>query len=195
VTGASALSVAGQAAPLEDDYAEFAIREDGGIDTTGIALQRSPFVEDHPPFLASEPVPPVTISGEEGLDVRYTLDGSDPTADSPRYTGAFSLAEPATVKARYLRGKRPLPFVAAREYRPVFYEPRPADYPLTATFPNGLACAEIRHKPGIRLYDLMRQNRAFADTLEMMVEENTQEIERMRAAMREMASKIRSLMS
>ena len=44
-------------------------------------------------------------------------------------------------------------------------------------------------------YDLMRQNRAFADTLEMMVEENTQEIERMRAAMREMASKIRSLMS
>ncbi len=44
-------------------------------------------------------------------------------------------------------------------------------------------------------YDLMRQNRAFADTLEMMVEENTQEIERMRVAMREMASKIRSLIS
>jgi DNA-binding NtrC family response regulator len=43
-------------------------------------------------------------------------------------------------------------------------------------------------------YDLMRQNRAFADTLELMVDENTQEIERLRAAMREMAAKIRSLM-
>ncbi len=42
-------------------------------------------------------------------------------------------------------------------------------------------------------YDLIRQNRAFADTLELMVEENTQEIEHLRVALQEMASRIRSL--
>ncbi|MDA0748412.1 MAG: response regulator [bacterium] len=42
-------------------------------------------------------------------------------------------------------------------------------------------------------YDLIRQNRAFADTLELMVEENTQEIDRLRTALQEMASRIRGL--
>lgn len=44
-------------------------------------------------------------------------------------------------------------------------------------------------------YDLIRQNRAFADTLELMVEENTEEIERLRLALKEMAARIRSLVS
>ncbi len=42
-------------------------------------------------------------------------------------------------------------------------------------------------------HDLMVQQRAFAETLELMVEENTEEIERLRLALREMASRIRSL--
>ena len=44
-------------------------------------------------------------------------------------------------------------------------------------------------------YDLIRENRAFADMLEMMVEESTVEMERMRNTLQEMASKIRALIS
>lgn len=42
-------------------------------------------------------------------------------------------------------------------------------------------------------YDLIRENRAFADMLEMMVEESTEEMERMRNALTDMAKKIRGL--
>ena len=156
-TGAETLAVGGKSMALEDDYAEFAIHPNGAVDNIFIPLQRSPLIADHPPFLASEPVPPVSIVGGTGFDVRYTLDGSDPTVASPLYTVPLGLAEPATVKARHFRGDRAQPFVAAREYRPVFYSPRPADHALSAAFVNGVLCAEIRHKPGVRLYDLMLQ--------------------------------------
>lgn len=43
-------------------------------------------------------------------------------------------------------------------------------------------------------YDLIVQQRAFAETLELMVDENTEEIERLRLAMREMAARIRGLL-
>jgi DNA-binding NtrC family response regulator len=43
-------------------------------------------------------------------------------------------------------------------------------------------------------YDLIVQQRAFAETLELMVDENTEEIDRLRLALREMASRIRSLL-
>lgn len=43
-------------------------------------------------------------------------------------------------------------------------------------------------------YDLIIQQRAFAETLELMVDENTEEIERLRLALREMAARIRSLL-
>jgi hypothetical protein len=157
VTGVTALSVNGTVVATEDDYVEFTIAKDGSVETHAIPLQRSPLTEDHPPFLASEPVPTVSIVGEDGLDVRYTPDGTDPGVKSSLYTGPFDLSAPATVKARYFRAGRPLPFVASREYRPVFYEARPADYPLMTALESGLSCAELRHAPGIRLYDLMRQ--------------------------------------
>ena len=157
VSGARGLAVAQKAVPLDDECAEFALRGDDTIEVVAIPLQRSPLVEEPPPFLASEAVPPVRITGEEGFDVRYTLDGTDPTSASQLYTGPTHLAAPATVRARYFRGDRAQPFIAVRRYRPVFYPPRPADYPLTDGYAPGLHCAEIHHEPGIRIYDLMLQ--------------------------------------
>jgi len=43
-------------------------------------------------------------------------------------------------------------------------------------------------------YELICQNRAFADTLELMVDENTEEIDRLRTALTKMASQIRGLL-
>ncbi|MFO8014904.1 MAG: chitobiase/beta-hexosaminidase C-terminal domain-containing protein [Phycisphaerae bacterium] len=36
----------------------------------------------------------------DGVEVRYTVDGSEPTAEATRYTGPFTLRDGATVKAR-----------------------------------------------------------------------------------------------
>lgn len=41
----------------------------------------------------------VTMSGEAGAEIRYTLDGSTPNASSSLYSGAFNLNATATVKA------------------------------------------------------------------------------------------------
>ena len=41
----------------------------------------------------------VTISAEDGATIHYTLDGTDPTAESAVYTDALSISETTTVKA------------------------------------------------------------------------------------------------
>ena len=43
-------------------------------------------------------------------------------------------------------------------------------------------------------HDLIVHQRAFAETLKLMVEENTEEIERLHLAMREMAARIREIL-
>ena len=41
----------------------------------------------------------MTISAQSGAIVYYTSDGSTPTEESTRYTGALTLSESATIKA------------------------------------------------------------------------------------------------
>lgn len=55
----------------------------------------------------------VTIkSPKESVEIRYTLDGSDPTLESPLYGGSIHLNESATVKARAFRlGLKQMPMV------------------------------------------------------------------------------------
>ena len=44
---------------------------------------------------------PIEITCEtEGADIRYTLDGSDPTEESTLYSGQFEVTPPVTIKAR-----------------------------------------------------------------------------------------------
>jgi hypothetical protein len=58
-------------------------------------------------------------SDAPGAVIRYTLDGTLPTALSPRYTGPFILGSDATVKARTFGSSGYPSFVAARSYAAV----------------------------------------------------------------------------
>ena len=41
----------------------------------------------------------VSIQAEQGVEIRYTTDGSTPTAESTLYSEAFTLSDTTTVKA------------------------------------------------------------------------------------------------
>jgi hypothetical protein len=58
----------------------------------------------------------VTIAAAGGCEIRYTLDGSIPRADSPRYTAPMTVARSTTVKARCFRGGRRLGPAARTRY-------------------------------------------------------------------------------
>jgi hypothetical protein len=82
----------------------------------------------------------VAIHQGTRTDVRYTLDGSEPTATSPRYTGPFTVSRNTTVRARSFVNGQP---TAAPESR--------VEYVKVA----GLAPAAVaasRLTPGLRYY-------------------------------------------
>lgn len=56
----------------------------------------APEISGTTPFTESTSV---TIQGPQGAEIRYTLDGSDPTAESTLYSDAVTLSDTTTVKA------------------------------------------------------------------------------------------------
>jgi len=64
------------------------------------------------------------------LELRYTLDGSDPSAASPRVTGTLELTDSSVVSARAFHRGEPVSSVTRREFRRV--EPRPGRFELLA---------------------------------------------------------------
>ena len=56
----------------------------------------APVISGTSPFSESTEV---SISGPDGAEIRYTTDGSEPSASSTLYSAAFSLTDTATVKA------------------------------------------------------------------------------------------------
>ncbi len=57
----------------------------------------------------------VTITAEAGMEIRYTLDGSEPTAESTLYTAPLTISETATLKAIAVKGDKKSTAVT-REY-------------------------------------------------------------------------------
>ncbi len=65
----------------------------GGSQSTALA---SPTISGTTPFAETTSV---SISGPAGAEIRYTTDGSTPTAESTLYSEAFTLSDTTTVKA------------------------------------------------------------------------------------------------
>ena len=74
-----------------------------------------------PPVISADEVrfsAPLTIriaSSQPG-EIRYTLDGSEPDAGSPRYTGPFTIDATTVVKARLFAAGMPPSFTATRRF-------------------------------------------------------------------------------
>lgn len=63
----------------------------------------------------------VSIEAAEGCDIYYTIDGTDPTTSSTKYTEAFKIWETATVKAIAVKDDKPSD-IAEKTYNRVVLE-------------------------------------------------------------------------
>ncbi len=68
----------------------------------------------------------MTLSTEDNAEIRYTLDGSEPTAGSALYTAPVEIDRPCTLRARAFRD-----FMDVREYRKEFVENKALGRPVT----------------------------------------------------------------
>lgn len=83
-----------------------------------------PDVNDPPVITAAAPIfigsTHVQINSDRiGVQIRYTLDGTMPTSESPRVDGPIRLDTTATVRARVFRGERPVSTTSAATFERV----------------------------------------------------------------------------
>ncbi len=64
--------------------------------TNDTNVVEAPVISGEDPFTESTEV---SIQGPQGAEIRYTVDGQTPTAESTLYSEAFTLSETTTVKA------------------------------------------------------------------------------------------------
>jgi hexosaminidase len=110
---ASAVAEIGWSRPSTHDFADF-------IDRLVPQMERMRTLGLHPATsafamkLEAQFTPPaqgakVTLSGQSGLDIRYTIDGTAPSAASPRYAAPLTVPFPTRVRAATFDGVRALP--------------------------------------------------------------------------------------
>ena len=68
----------------------------GGSSSSETQTLAAPVISGETPFAESTTV---SMSGPDGAEIRYTTDGSTPTAESQLYSEAFTLSDTTTVKA------------------------------------------------------------------------------------------------
>ena len=72
----------------------------GGTGGSGTSTVNAPTISGSTPFAESTTV---TMSAESGAEIRYTTDGSTPSASSILYSAPLTLTDTTTVKAIALR--------------------------------------------------------------------------------------------
>ena len=80
------------------------------MNTLGLASAASAFaVKADVDFTPTAAQAGVTLSSQSGLEIRYTLDGSEPTKASPLYASVLKLSLPTHLRAAAFYGDRALP--------------------------------------------------------------------------------------
>ncbi len=103
-------------------------RPDADVGVVALRIAGAPIVYREPRIRASSPIffrtLPVEVSaGSEALEVRYTLDGSEPSLNSAIATGAIEIRESCTLKARSFHRGKPVSPLASAEFKKVTPEP------------------------------------------------------------------------
>ena len=156
VTGCGELTVRGKPVTLPASDFEFALAADGTVQTRPFFLPDVPRIDPPRPFLNFSELPPLGIAGARpGLDIRCTLDASDPVAASPVYQAPVPVTAEGTLKARFFQGAEPLPLVATRTVARWPWLPRAPDRIEATGLAPGLDYGYVEHEDSIRLYDLM----------------------------------------
>jgi alpha-L-fucosidase len=94
-------------------------------------IYRAPVI-DAATSLVYQPVSVKLDPGSTGLTVRYTLDGTDPIASSPAYTGPIVLTDAATLKARTFDGEKPVSTTTVEEFTKASPQPAVSNDAATA---------------------------------------------------------------
>jgi hypothetical protein len=103
VLGARGLQVGGRAVAVEHPDFEFEIAGKKPANVIPIHRPIDPVIIGPPANVFDESVSVTMNSRTPGVRIRYTLDGSDPTPQSPLYTGRLVLVRSSVVKARAYR--------------------------------------------------------------------------------------------
>ena len=110
---ASAVAEIGWSNPEKPDFAGFIDRlvpQMQRMNTLGLASAASAFaVKADVDFTPTAAQAGVTLSSQSGLEIRYTLDGSEPTKASPLYASVLKLSLPTHLRAAAFYGDRALP--------------------------------------------------------------------------------------
>jgi alpha-L-fucosidase len=106
---------------------------------------------------------PITLSTtRDGVQIHYTLDGSDPTADSPIAAAPVALERSATVRAACFRDGRVVSPITSREFRRV--SPQPAVTPAQ-TAPGVLAKVFTWDTGDIQSVEALASMQAISETV------------------------------
>lgn len=106
------------------------------LDIAGIPDIADPPTIDAPTDIFVGSITAELHTARQNADIRYTLDGSEPTASSPTAAAPLTLRNTTTINARIFRAGRPVSPVASRTFTKV--QPRPASAP-TGAQPGALA--------------------------------------------------------
>jgi len=160
--GCQELVINGKPVLVEAEDFEFVLNpKSSEVETTPFFIPEVPIISEPKPFINVSNTPPVTITGAtDGLETRYTLDGTEPTAESPVYEEPIKLDEECIVQARFFKGEYPLQFVARQPYKAWPWPPREPDMTSDGSLELGLRYDYFEHQNSIRLFDLMQQKPA-----------------------------------
>lgn len=104
------------------------------LEVAGEPIVYEPPVIDAPANILVKPMNVTIAASAAALEARYTLDGSEPTAQSPVANGPISISDSCVLRTRTFHDGRPASAIVERRFTLV--NPRPAESSMAGTIPG-----------------------------------------------------------